>query len=203
MRDMESALYNFMYVDVGSKRYLHTPHLHALQDFMNILCEVRTLEWRHNDVTWASLRFKSPLTRMVVQQLVRANNRTKYQHDDVIKWKHFPRYFVKSIVYSGADQRKYQSSASLAFVRGIHRWPVNSPHKGPVTRNMFPFDDVIMTKASDVELWFFLSSAPEQTLEQTIETTVIWDTAAPIMTSLRWKFHFRMHFVEWRYMNFD
>ena len=51
---------------------------------------------------------------------------------------------VYSIVYSGADQRKYQSSASLAFVRGIHRGPVNSPHKGPVTRKMFPFDDVIM-----------------------------------------------------------
>ena len=31
-------------------------------------------------------------------------------HDDVIKWKHFPRYWL--------------------FVRGIHRWPVNSPHKG-------------------------------------------------------------------------
>ena len=32
------------------------------------------------------------------------------QHDDVIKWKHFPRYWP--------------------FVRGIHRSPVNSPHKG-------------------------------------------------------------------------
>ena len=52
---------------------------------------------------------------------------------------------VYSIVYLGADQRKHQSSASLAFVRGIHRWPVNSPHKGPVTRKMFPFDDVNMT----------------------------------------------------------
>ena len=51
---------------------------------------------------------------------------------------------VYSTVYSGADQRKHQSSATLAFVRGIHRWPVNSPHKGPVTRKMFPFDDVIM-----------------------------------------------------------
>ena len=47
-------------------------------------------------------------------------------------------------VYSGSDQRKHQSSASLAFVRGIHRWPVNSPNKWPVTRKMFPFDDVIM-----------------------------------------------------------
>ena len=51
---------------------------------------------------------------------------------------------VYSIVCSGAGQRKHQSSASLVFVRGIHRWPVTSPHKGPVTRKMFPFDDVIM-----------------------------------------------------------
>ena len=51
---------------------------------------------------------------------------------------------VYSTVYSDADQRKYQSSASLAFVRGFHRGPVNSPHKWPVTRKMFPFADVIM-----------------------------------------------------------
>ena len=51
---------------------------------------------------------------------------------------------VCSAVCSGPDQRKHQSSASLAFVKGIHRWPVDSPHKGPVTRKMFPFDDVIM-----------------------------------------------------------
>ena len=51
---------------------------------------------------------------------------------------------VNSTVYSGADRRKHQSSASLALVREIHQWLVNSPHKGPVTRKMFPFDDVIM-----------------------------------------------------------
>ena len=51
---------------------------------------------------------------------------------------------VYSTVYSGTVQRKHQSSASLAFERGIHRWPVNSPHKGPVMQKMFPFDDVIM-----------------------------------------------------------
>ena len=53
---------------------------------------------------------------------------------------------VDSIVYSGADHRKYQSSASLAFVRGIHRWPVNSLHKGPVKQKMFIFDYVIMNR---------------------------------------------------------
>ena len=51
---------------------------------------------------------------------------------------------VYSTVYSGTDQRENQNYASLTFVRGIHRWPVNSPHKGPVTRKMFPFDDVII-----------------------------------------------------------
>ena len=44
---------------------------------------------------------------------------------------------VYSIVYSGADHRKHQSSALLAFVGGIHWWQVDSPHKGPVTRKMF------------------------------------------------------------------
>ena len=58
---------------------------------------------------------------------------------------------VFSTVYSDTDQRKHQSSTSLAFVPGIHWGPVNSPHKGPVTRKMFPFDDVIM-KLSTSEL---------------------------------------------------
>ena len=48
-------------------------------------------------------------------------------------------------VYLNTDQRKHQSSASLAFVQGIRRWPVNSPHKWPVTRKMFPFDDLIIS----------------------------------------------------------
>ena len=51
---------------------------------------------------------------------------------------------VYSTVYSDADQRKHQSFASLAFVRGSHRGPVNSPHKWPITRKMCQFDDVIM-----------------------------------------------------------
>ena len=60
---------------------------------------------------------------------------------------------VYSIVYSGADQRKHQSSASLAFVRGIHRGPVNFPHKWSVTRKMFQFDDVIMCQKNQFTLF--------------------------------------------------
>ena len=69
-----------------------------------------------------------------------------------LQWRHNKHHGVSNhqphdspaIVYSDADQRKNQSFASLAFVRGIHRGPVNSPHKLPVTQKMFPFDDVIM-----------------------------------------------------------
>ena len=61
-----------------------------------------------------------------------------------------------STVYSCAGQRKHQSSTSLAFVRGIHRWQVNSPHKGPVTRKMSPFDDVIMPAYDKMCLCFWL-----------------------------------------------
>ena len=66
---------------------------------------------------------------------------------------------VYSIIYSDADQRKHQSSASLAFVRGIHRWPVNSPHKWPATRKGFPFDDVIMnitTESTTITCTYFM-----------------------------------------------
>ena len=51
---------------------------------------------------------------------------------------------VYSIVCSGEDQRKHQTSASLALVLVLYRWPVNTSHKGPVKRKMLPFDDVIM-----------------------------------------------------------
>ena len=56
---------------------------------------------------------------------------------------------VYSTVYSGADQRKHQNSALLAFVRGIHRGPV---HKWPVARKMFSFDDVIMNSRGTIAL---------------------------------------------------
>ena len=62
---------------------------------------------------------------------------------------------VYSTVDSDADQRNHQSSASLAFLRGIHRGPVNSPHKWPVTRKVFPFDDVIMAHCLAPWCWEF------------------------------------------------
>ena len=65
-------------------------------------------------------------------------------YSDVIMSAMAPQITGVPFVCSNTDQIKHQSSASLAFVRAIHRWPVNSPHKGPVTRKMFPFAYVIM-----------------------------------------------------------
>ena len=94
-----------------------------------------------------------------------------------------------STVYSDANQRKHQSSASLAFVRVIHRWPGISPQKGPETRKMLSLDDVIMLwgdsachlwfpshKTCGAELWCFLCCKRAWAFEQTIEfMAVIWD----------------------------
>ena len=84
---------------------------------------------------------------------------------------------VYSIVYSDADQRKHQSSVSLAFVRGIHRGPVNSPHKWPVTRKMFPFDDVIMIISNFsycFVVWMFTSKFSLNNLENSERRALIF-----------------------------
>ena len=89
-----------------------------------------------------------------------------------LQWRHNEGYGVSnhrrhdfySSVCSDADQRKHQSSASLAFVKRIRRWPVNSPHIGPVTRKTFPFDDVIMTRAPWF-LWLCCSVSPDPNRE--------------------------------------
>ena len=83
---------------------------------------------------------------------------------------------VYSTVYPGADQRKHQSSASLAFVRGIHRLPVNTPHKGPVTRKMFLFDDVITTKLHQERIkWQKITSTTNQcTYAKLHQVPIIW-----------------------------
>ena len=64
---------------------------------------------------WARWRLKSPASRWFAQPFVQA------QVEENIK-----------------------APLHWSFLRLIRRWPVNSPHKGPVTRKMFPFNDVIM-----------------------------------------------------------
>ena len=72
-----------------------------------------------------------------------------HHYSDVIMGAMASQIIGVSIVYltvrSGVDQGK-QSPVSLAFVMGIHRWPVNSHHKGFSNAECFYFDDVVMTK---------------------------------------------------------
>ena len=89
-----------------------------------------------NDGRWLAFNKHQTWTKQI--------NTMYPDHNDLIKWKHFPRYWP--------------------LVRGIIR----------------------QTKTSVAELWCFLWSSPEQTVEQTIETPVIWDAIAPIMTWLLW-----------------
>ena len=105
-----------------------------------------------------------------MKQLIRNDTNILVHYDDVIMTMLASQItsltVVYSIVYSGAIQRKHQSSASLAFVREIHRGPVNNfPHKWPVTRKMFPFDDVIM--------WWY-DRLPIRILRERLHANRIW-----------------------------
>ena len=82
-------------------------------------------------------------------------------------WRHNERDDVSNhlrlnclLVCSGADQSKNQSSVALAFAGELPRLPVNSPCKGPVTRKMFPFDDVIMSEINRSPFWICYSQLP-------------------------------------------
>ena len=71
--------------------------------------------WRHHTISWSNfvlslVRYNDVIISAMASQIIGV-------------------FIVCSTIDSGADQRKHQSFASLAFVRGIHRWPVNSPHK--------------------------------------------------------------------------
>ena len=88
-----------------------------------------------------------------------------------VVWSHRRLDCFFSTVCSGAGQRKRQSSASLAFVRGSHQSPVNSPHKGPVTGKMLPVDDVIMPRDDDITIQcYHYPCHPQKTLTARIHT---------------------------------
>ena len=121
--------------------------------------ENASIWWRHHEISEYISRYlvgRSGQWCLIYRLFDFVAVRIKHNHAHIIykslPWRHnghdsvsyHQLTIIYSTVYAGADQRKHQSSASLAFVRGIHRGPVNSPHKWPVTRKMFPFHDVIM-----------------------------------------------------------
>ena len=87
-------------------------------------------------------------------------------------------------VCADADKKKHQSSASLAFVRGIHQWPVNSFHKGPLTPNRCLFADLVMFLALK---WLFVNKAKQNKTDQ--------------MHRLNWNIQFNV-WISWaKYVN--
>ena len=108
----------------------------------------------------SSIKFMSAVHFRTIFEKLR-NKSSEWCHNFAIASQITSLTIVYSTVYSDADQRKHQGFVSLAFVRGIHRWPVNSPHKWPVTRKMFPLDGVIIVMAKwDFTRAYFNSSPP-------------------------------------------
>ena len=127
----------------------------------------KAIIWTNVDISsikQPSLRFKSKFKLFYCRQRickcrsqtgVQMISASMYHLSDVIM--SAMAYRITGMVFttfcSGVDQRKHYSSTSLAFVKGILRSPANSPNKGPVTRKMFPFDDVIMYEFLVGDLW--------------------------------------------------
>ena len=137
-------------------RYVLDGHLTLKQSLGSLFTKRQNIipsSQRSREATWFTwMKFPEQLAIVKWQtrwQLISCLRSFTGPHDDVIKWKHFPRYWP--------------------FVREIHRWPVVSHH----------------IKANDAELWCFLWSATEQTVEQTIKTPVIWHAIARIIPSLQ------------------
>ena len=117
------------------------PHnLSVMRDFdIFFIVSLKTLLRKYSICRWSEAPWSSCHVTVLQAVMVRV-----FPYGDVIMGTVASQItsltIVYSIVYSGADERKHQSFASLAFVRGIHR----GPHKWPVTRKIFPFEDVIM-----------------------------------------------------------
>ena len=137
----------------------------VLSDSKSYATKITYLYWNWSLTTENSDIYFPQLAVDVTQSMLNIGDPTKMSwrlhHSDVMMGTMASQItsltIVYSTVYSGTDQRKHQGSASLAFVRGTQRRPVNFPHKGPVTLKMFPFDDVIMKSPAiilfDESLW--------------------------------------------------
>ena len=105
-----------------------SPHKEPVMRTFDILYYVRlnkyldkqSISWWFETSQWVRWRFKSPASRLYTQLFIQ-----------------------------GADQRKTSKLRVIGLCRGIHRSPVNSSHKRPVTRKMFLFDDIIMALKAD------------------------------------------------------
>ena len=102
--------------------------------------------WLRGDSFFVSLFLEQFISRKWILMLVHSQNfkslQWRYNGRDGFSH-HRPHDCLLNRLFRRRS-KQHQSSASQAFVLGIHRWPVYSPHKWPVTRKRFAFDDAIM-----------------------------------------------------------
>ena len=110
--------------------------------FLNDVEHIGIYWFDHHTPSWLRHSHHGVHFTLLVEHLCTCS--LQWRHNECNGVSNHQPQIVYSTVYSGADQRKHESSASMAFVQGIHRWPVNSPHKGPVMQKLCLFDDIIM-----------------------------------------------------------
>ena len=147
------------YVTAGTQNYgrSHRKTFKYIRAWLSDYNPQKTMDVPYTDFAWSILLYRPPVSLKAIAvhpikmhtvflclfpyHCIISFYETIWHYNDVIMSAMASQIIslaiVYSSVYSGVGQRKNQSSASLTFVRGIHRWPVNSPHKRPVTRKCF------------------------------------------------------------------
>ena len=194
----------------------------ALQMARTLLLQITAFCWDMSDPHMypTSGKMRSKETSKLHWRITPPRNMGIFHCNDVIISAMASQITGVSIVFlavcSGADQRKHQRghqrSTSPTFVRGIHRWPVDSPHKWPVTRKKFPFDDVIMFRVN-VALISPADSTPKGPGMRNLGYfRPAWTNCWCRWFKTHWgrdkwppfsRRHFQMHFLEWKCIDCD
>ena len=111
----DNSLRNDCQKDIRHCTPTKTPNCMIARAHIAVLFVLRIFKSITMTSLWARLRLKSPASRLFTQSYIQAQIK-----ENIKAPRHRP------------------------FFRGIHQLPMNSPHKGPVTRKKIPFDDVIM-----------------------------------------------------------
>ena len=106
-----------------------------------------------------------------------------------------PRLFTQSFVHAQIEGNI--KAPCLAFVKGIHRWPVNCPRKRPLTRKMFLSDDTIMTCRRIRKVHNVLGSLLALTILSQGYNSSAYQPVCYSLLRFRWERHSLRHLHTW------
>ena len=151
---------------------------------------VQIKAWRRpGDKPLSELMMVSLLTHLCVTRPQRVNH--KVAPSSWQSWSREICQFIQILPTVLCTQEYYFKCSKIQFSYPNMSLIVKTTSNGDIFHDTSPFcresngcQWIPLTKVSDIKLWWFFLSAPEQTIEQTIKMLVIWDAIVLVITSL-------------------